>query len=104
MYTQRTFYCSNWQDEQMYHLVRMCHFCLSPYRSGTEEDLTEKLTLLQEISDKEEEGKRLVRKRKEEQAAAEKVRTAQQEKVDACLTVFRAGTCVCMWIHITKTM
>ena len=63
------------------------------YRSGTEEDLSEKLTLLQEISDKEEEGKRLARKRKEEQAAAEKARVAQQEKVDACLAAFRAGIC-----------
>ncbi len=62
-------------------------------RSGTEEDLNEKIILLQEISDKEEEGKRMARRCKEQQAAAEKACSAQQAMVDACLSAFRAG----MW-------
>ena len=66
-----------------------CHFSMC--RSGTEEDLNEKLILLQEISDKEEEGKRMAKRCKEQQAAAEKVHAVQQEKVDARLSAFRAG-------------
>ncbi len=73
-------------------------------RSGTEEDLNEKLILLQEISDKEEEGKRMAKRRKEQQAAAEKAHAVQQEKVDARLSAFRAGVykpVSCMYTHNT---
>ncbi len=58
-----------------------------------EEELTEKLTLLQELSQKEEEGKRLMRQRMNVKAASEHERqwVSHQDKLDACLQAMRAG-------------
>lgn len=65
------------------------------FRSGTEEELNEKLTLLQEINQKDKEGKRRARERMTTRAASERERerAVRQDKLDTRLKAMRVG----MW-------
>ncbi len=87
---------NKWKEQQLLtseKTLGVACFC----RSGTEEELTAKLSLLQEVSDLEDEAKRNMEKRQWEEAAAceqkcHEVRTKEQTDIlDSRIVAMRAG-------------